>query len=323
MTKPLLKYSVYGFVWETDLRLESCVASAEGETEVRLRRARGLLEAPANCLFTSPLTRNGAPLLKIYGTDQNALMSYPRLVDIAVTRTDLRYLPAPDSDMALIESQCLGPASALWLELNDILALHASAVVVDDAAIVFLAASGGGKSTLTAAFLSHRHSLLTDDILAVDATPQVVWGRPGYPQLRLFPGVAHHFVANADTLAPVHARMEKKRIPVGASGLGAFYERPAAISHIYVLNRVEDAGTPITIRRLAPSHGLRELIRGSSAAHTVEALGLQPQRMPGLARIAESVCIRHLTYPHGINHLNDIYDAVIDDIDATHRRRFH
>ncbi len=244
-------------------------------------------------------------------------------MDIAITPTNIHYLPAPGNDVALIEAQCLGPASALWLELNNVLALHASAVVVDDAAIAFLQDSGSGKSTLTATFLSHQHALLTDDILAVNVTPQTVCGRPGYPQLRLSPQVAQHFVADTDKLTSLHPRLEKKRIPVGMSGLGTFYKRPATISHIYVLNRVEDDGAPITIRDLTPADGLRELIRGSSAANTTDGLGLQQHRIPRLARIAETVPIRRLTYPCGMHHLHDIYQSVVNDIDAAHGRRIH
>jgi hypothetical protein len=244
-------------------------------------------------------------------------------VDIVVTPRDIHYLSLPNSDVASIETQCLGPASSLWLEVNNILALHASAVVVDDAAIVFLQDSGSGKSTLTATFLSHQHALLTDDILAVNVTPRTVWGRPGYPQLRLFPEVAQHFVANTDKRTSVHSPLGKVRIPVGVPGLGTFCKRPATISHIYVLNRVEDDGVTITINDLTPTDGLRELIRGSSAAHTTDALGLQPRRIPRLARIAETVPIRRLTYPCGMQHLNDIYNAVVNDIDATQGQRFH
>ncbi len=323
MTRQLLKYFVYGFVWQTDLRLSSCLTSADGQTDVELRRVHELSEPPANCLFTSPLVRNGLPFLKTYGTEQRLLIRYPGLVDIMVTPRHIHYVPAPDSDMALIEAQCLGPASALWLEFNSILALHTSAVVVDESAIILVESSGSGKSTLAATFLSHQHALLTDDILPLTVTPQAVWGRPGYPQIRLYSDVAQRFVADAETRSSVHPKIGKKMIPVGGSGFGTFHDRPVKISYIYVLNRVGDDNARIAIQDLTPAEGLHALIRGSSAANTLQALGLQAHRLPRLARIVEMLPIRRLTYPSGMHHLNDIYHAVATDVDIRHKKSFH
>ncbi len=214
-------------------------------------------------------------------------------------------------------------ASALWLEFNDILALHTSAVVVDESAIMLLESSGSGKSTLAATFLSHQHALLTDDILPLTVTPQAVWGRPGYPQIRLCSDVAHRFVADAETRSRVHPQIGKKMIPVGVSGFGMFHDKPVKISYIYVLHRVADDKARIAIQDLTPAEGLRALIRGSSAANTLQALGLQPHRLPRLARIVETLPVRRLTYPNGMHHLDDIYHAVVNDVDTRHKKSFH
>ncbi len=317
------KYSVYGFIWESDLCLSSCLIPARGGTDVELRRVHKLSEPPTNCLFSSPLIRNGSPLLKTYGTSEEILLRYPGLVDILVTPREIQYVPETNSDMAFIEAQCLGPASALWLELNNTLALHTSAVVVDDAAIMLVEHSGSGKSTLAATFLRHQHALLTDDILPLNVTPHAVWGQPGYPQIRLLADVARQFISGADTLPSTHPKIGKKMIPVGVSGFGTFRDRPVTISSVYVLDRVADDTARIAIQDLTPTEGLHALIRGSSGANTLQALGLQPSRLPRLAQIVETLRVRRLTYPDGLHHLNDVYDAIVNDVDTRHTSNWH
>jgi hypothetical protein len=56
---------------------------------------------------------------------------------------------------------------------------HSSAVALDHSAIAFVGLSGAGKSSIAAHLVAHGASLVTDDVLALERSPQGVLAHPG------------------------------------------------------------------------------------------------------------------------------------------------
>ncbi len=306
---------MYGFVWETDYPFVSPLTPAAGSTQVEF--VRGYTQ-PAfgnpTRRYVSDLILCNQPLLDIQDSADGLLLRYPSFAAFTVSLRRIQYIPKPGGDPQLIELHFLGAVTALWLELNGLPALHASAVVVNGRAVVFMEHSGGGKSTLAATFLQRRHALLTDDVLAVSLDQHRAFARPGYPQLRLSSKVADRFLNPAEALPCVHPKVRKRRIPVGEEGIGRFCTLATPISRIYLPDRVVDDNATLGIRRLAPSEAVIELARGSFAARSIEPLGLQPGRLAALAQLAESVTVCRLTYPSGMCYLGQVYEEVMQDV---------
>jgi hypothetical protein len=82
--------------------------------------------------------------------------------------------PKPGSDPAAVRVVLLGRVMAFLLRQRGWLPLHASAVEVGGGAVLFLGAAGAGKSTTAAAFHSHGHRVLSDDVGAVRVDDQGV-----------------------------------------------------------------------------------------------------------------------------------------------------
>ena len=61
--------------------------------------------------------------------------------------------------------------------------LHASVVNIDGQAAAFVGFSGSGKSTMASSFLQNNHSLLTEDIAAVNLSNLMV--TPAFPSLKI------------------------------------------------------------------------------------------------------------------------------------------
>ena len=61
--------------------------------------------------------------------------------------------------------------------------LHASVVNLDGQAVAFTGLSGSGKTTMVASFLKNNHSILTEDIAAVNLSSMMV--TPAFPSLRV------------------------------------------------------------------------------------------------------------------------------------------
>jgi hypothetical protein len=218
----------------------------------------------------------------------------------------------------LVEIQLLGPVLSFWLERQGIPALHASAVVVGERAVAFLSSNQGGKSSLAAALMQEGYPLLTDDILPVDLRQGVFVGRPGYPQMRMWPDVAQHFVGHHQDLELVHPELPKRRVPVGPGDFGTFCDVSQTLSCTYLPERFdpEEAHKRIEIRPVSPRDAVIELVRHSFTPRVVEAIGLQAQRLDFFARMVQQVPMRRLVYPSGFEHLPRVSGAILEDLNS-------
>jgi len=217
----------------------------------------------------------------------------------------------------MVEIYLLGLALSLWLELQGIPALHASAVVVEDRAVGFLATNSGGKSSLAAALMQAGYPLLTDDILPIERRQDTFWGRPGYPQMRMWPDQAQHFLGYYEDLDIVHPAYTKRRVPVGDDGLGVFCHVPQPLACLYIPERRDpDARETqeVEIKPILGAEALTALLGQSFALHIVEALGLQASRFRFFASLASQVPMRRLAYPEGSDQLPRVRRAILDDL---------
>jgi hypothetical protein len=116
----------------------------------------------------------------------------------------------------------LATVLSFYLQRQGLLVLHASTVVIDDRAVAFLSHKFSGKSTIAAALVKSGHPLLTDDILTIEERDGILIGRPGYPQMRLWPEEANNFVGHYKDLERVLPDLSKRCVPVGLGALVPF-----------------------------------------------------------------------------------------------------
>ncbi|MBC7260861.1 MAG: hypothetical protein H5T63_02510 [Chloroflexi bacterium] len=218
----------------------------------------------------------------------------------------------------LVEIQFLGPVISLWLERQGIPTLHASAVVVNGRAAAFLSTNSAGKSTLAAAMVQAGYPLLTDDILPVEHVNTTLQGRPGYPQMRLWPDEAQYFLGHYEDLEFVHPAYAKRRVPIGPGGFGTFCDEAKPLACIYLPERrdAQKCGNQVEISPLSRRDALIELVRHSFVASVVEQLGLQAQRLDFFARMVQQVPMRRLVYPSGSEYLPQVQEAILTDLAA-------
>jgi hypothetical protein len=216
----------------------------------------------------------------------------------------------------LVEIHMLGIVFSIWLELRKIPALHASAVVVEDRVAAFLATNKGGKSSLAASLMQAGHPLLTDDVLPIERYEGVFRGRPGYPQMRMWPEQAQHFLRHHETLDLVHPAYSKRRVAVGENGLGTFCDRSQPMSCFYIPERRDPAdwGLRVEITPVPRGEALMSLIGESFASYAVEALGLQSKRLAVLASLVSQVPMRRIIYPEGYEHLPEVRRHILEDL---------
>jgi hypothetical protein len=216
----------------------------------------------------------------------------------------------------LIEIYLLGFVFACWLEWQGIPTLHASAVGVGEGAAAFISSGGGGKSSSAVALMRAGYPLLTDDILPIQYSGEAYVGRPGYPQMRMWPEQAQHFLGHYEDLDLLHPTVSKRRVPIEETGLGTFCEVSKPLACLYLPERRDPAdwGTKIKIEPVSRREAVMALIGHSFIPPVVEALGLHPHRLDFFARMALRVPVRRVVFPNGFDYLPRVRRAILADL---------
>jgi hypothetical protein len=179
-------------------------------------------------------------------------------------------------------------------------------VAVNGRAVAFLSRHGGGKSGLAAAMVQAGFPLLTDDLLVLEEGESGWEARPSYPEMRMWPDEAAHFVGDPETLPLVQSDSEKRRVAIGEGGFGSFLDASAPLACLYLASRRPERDGDVEIQPVSRSEALIELVRHSFSARLVEAAGLQPARLDRLARLVRAVPVRRLVYPSGFDRLPEV-----------------
>lgn len=309
---PLITYDVYGVTVSTPERFLAPVprttASPDIDFTVSDESVGGF--QPSRVLYQSPQSESQGATGATYqqGTDGD-LFEVDGVADFLIRRDRIECFRRSGCHPLSIEPLVLGTVLSLWLERESVPVLHAAAAVVEGEAIGFLGTNGSGKSSLAASLCQAGYPLLCDDTLPVARRGARWWGRPGYPQMRMWPSQAAHFTERDDFTAVV-PWTEKLRVPVGAGGLGTFHPHPAPIRTLYVPQRSADA-VDIAIEPVSPVRALATLLGASFLAPLLVDPYWQARRLPALADLAEKVPVRLLTYPSGLEHLPSVRAAVL------------
>ena len=310
-------YRLFGVTMASDFLFATPLPQVSGIPDVSFTcRSTKPVEGVKKLVYASESTTDdGKSWFSIHTMDDSHVFHYGKIVDFYITSdTIIAHLLDP-AYYYMVEIMLLGEIFSLWLELQGIPTIHASAAVVDNNAIAFLSSSKGGKSGLAAAFAQQGYQILTDDVLPVEDRHEHFMGRPGYPAMRMWPDQAGHFFGEYENLEIVHPDFSKRRIPVGPEGIGTFCIEEKPLKAIYLPQRL-DPDSDITIEPLSKKNALFALIQNSFTAGLIELLGLQPQRMNFFSRMVMQVPVRRLNYPEGFHHLSRVVDVVLEDIES-------
>jgi hypothetical protein len=312
-------YGIYGIVLQSDRPFTNLVQVAPHTPDITF-----------SCVYSYPLAvewQHTAPIASSQSNGEDGVK------DIALYRLDgfdlvhiadsVDFYIWPEKIIAdlfdpkyeyLVEIHFLGWILSIWLELRRIPAIHASAIVTQHGAIGFSSSSKGGKSALAATFVKEGYPLLADDILPIEeAEGSTYFGRPGYPQMRMWPDEAEYFLGKYEDLELVLPEYSKRRVPIGLNGFGRFYNEKQKLKVLYFPERKDEA-EDIRIESISPKDALIKLVQNSFSARTVAVLGLEPQRMKFFARFVMHVPMRRLVYPSGFRHLAKIHRVLEEDI---------
>jgi hypothetical protein len=185
--------------------------------------------------------------------------------------------------------------------------LHASAVHIPGVGTVaFAGETGRGKSTLAAALAARGGRLLTDDCLAIDFIEGEPYAVPGYPGLRLWPGVTANPLLRAAPSRRVAHYSRKRRVDRGAV---RFHGKPSPLRAVFLLSPRGSASAALSIRRCRASAGLMGLLRFTYVLD-IQARQDLAGLFSGLAALAATVPVVRLRLGHGHRRLPDAADVI-------------
>jgi len=307
-------HALYGLTLASDFPFSHplpVVVEAAEEADVTFRVATAAPGEAGDLLWESPERLDNRPQTRLFAPAGGwQLLCFAGVGEFWLGEREIVAVVEEGADSTLVELRLLGPVLALWLERRGVVALHAAAVVVDGVAVAFLASNHGGKSSLAAGLMQLGIPLLTDDLLAVEATPDGSFvAHPGYPQMRFWPAEAERFTSTADA-SRVHPAVEKLRVPVGDGGFGRFHGEPCLLAAVLLPER-GDEGSGTALRAVAPSLAVMELLRRSFLPRLAAATDLQPHRLDLFTRLVETVPVERCVYPGGYEQLAVVGESLL------------
>ena len=310
-------------------------------------------DTPEGCLWQSEpggtdtlgrFTRAGRPdhfRLAAWGPRHGLFDVRPRSIDLAWAASGGGGRGGGDG-AAEAAHHLFAYAVPLWLETRGVPVLHGSAVTLGAKgrlqAVGFLGPSGTGKSVLCAELVRQGAGFLADDGLALELDPGAdapsgPGGGPGGgdgpwrclagpPLLRLWPsGLDGRLDLAAEALPRIRAEGDKRHLAaadLGAAGGeaegGAFASRPPALAALYLLRRRPGTGGGVELSPRSPRQALFRFLEHGVAASPAAALGLEEGRLQTLARLAEAVPLRELSFPSGADSAAAVGDALERDL---------
>ena len=313
-------YRVYGITLATDFPFQTPLHPAEGTPDLSFSRVWEAPDAPpldgGEPLFESRYrTEDGRSQVRLYRGQDHYLFRQTGIADYYMWPDRIVCHQRDESASQVVELYFLSLLCGFWLESRGNVVLHASAVSVDDRCVVFLATNTGGKTSLATSLMRAGHPLLTDDFLAVSVPEdgEGTLGHPGFPQMRMWPDLADHFIGAHEHLPLVLPDVRKRRVPLETEPLGAFCPESRPMARLYLPAR-EESASRIRIKPVPPQEALIELVRESFLSTILEKAGLHAQRFHRLASLVRRVPMKRLSYPHGLERLPEVCEAIVADV---------
>ncbi|MBI2407092.1 MAG: hypothetical protein HYV19_02155 [Gemmatimonadetes bacterium] len=162
----------------------------------------------------------------------------------------------------------LGPVLGFALRRRGVLALHASAVLLDGRATLLIGPSGAGKSTTAAAFAAAGTPVMSDDVVAVRITDGVPCAYPAYRLLRLWDASEQILFGTTGRLPLLTPTWDKRALPLGAAF--PFHDRPAPLGALFVLAPRRDNPRAPFVEPLSSLDGFVELVANTYANYLLD-----------------------------------------------------
>jgi hypothetical protein len=269
-------YALYGLVIRSDCALDGLTPAPVGsrvDVEVVFGGVRPSEDRwhAATPYYLGDHEPEGSPSIVVRRDDQRGFwFRYADGTEFVIDRsaTSIRAWWAEASTLEDTSTYLLGPLLGFALRLRGVLALHASAVLLDGRAVALIGPSGAGKSTTAAAFAAAGVPVLSDDVVALRVVDGVVTAYPAYRLLRLWDESEQMLFGTVGQLPSLTPTWDKRAMPLGSEF--PFHGAPAPLGDLFLLApRADDARAPY-VELLRPREAFMELLASTSANYLLD-----------------------------------------------------
>jgi hypothetical protein len=296
------EYALYGLVIGSDRALgglDAAPAGARVDVDIVLggpRRGEDRWNAATPYYLGAPELEGPPSLVVRRDAALDFWFRYADGTEFVLDRsaTSIRAWWAAASTLEDTATYLLGPLLGFALRLRGVLALHASAVLIDGRAVTLIGPSGAGKSTTAAAFAGAGVPVLSDDVVAVRLIDGVAMAYPSYRLLRLWDESEKILFGTIGQLPKLTPTWDKRALPLGEEF--PFHHEPAPLGDLFLIApRVDDGRAPY-VEELRPSEAFMELLVSTYANYLLDD-AMRASEMRALDAVLRGRRVRRLV-PH-------------------------
>ena len=187
--------------------------------------------------------------------------------------------------------------------------LHSTVIEFEDKGIGLLGGSGAGKSTLAAHLLGQGGELVTDDMLRITETDEMLFAEPGQPRIKLFEETARRHFPGGMNKGRWNSVSEK--FLFDTDDLTRPRERSQLDALLWLAPPEEDGPDDFSCRRLAGLE-LFQVLTGSTMNSKLQTPNRLARQLRFTEWVAGNLPVYALRYPRH----HDVFPQVVDAIRA-------
>lgn len=224
--------------------------------------------------------------------------------------SEIRLRIEPGADPIEVRNFLYGTGLGMICHQRGIFPLHGSCLSLGGRAVIFSGRSGAGKSTLAAALTQRGHTMLSDDVCALEPAAGGWSVRPAFPRVKLLPQSLE--ILPGLKQSSVHAALQGK-YHFRFENVSAFSQKTTPLAAIYFLEGGE-AGEPATLLRRTGMDALLLVQRQVFRRRAGELLGRQAAIFAAAGAIVSEVPVYVLRRAFDLQRLQE----TIDLLEAAH-----
>jgi len=204
----------------------------------------------------------GAPGLTIYHSRSSGAfrIRYGDGVEFLIDAEGRRIVCAAPSGASLVDVACYltGPVLGFVLRQRGIVALHASAVEIGGRAFLFVGDARCGKSTTAAVLARMGHTVITEDVAALEVDEHAVSVRAGCAEIALRPDAVAAMYGSPEALPRFSDSWEKRRLDLTETG--TFPARSTPVAGVYMLTNQQGHRDAPYVEPMSSGGAMAELL---------------------------------------------------------------
>lgn len=229
----------------------------------------------------------------------------PGVAVFQITRDGIVSVWALTDDVDDIAAYLVGSVLGIALHLRRIVTLHASAVEVDGGAVLFCGESGAGKSTMAAALQKRGYSVLSDDLCAIEMTPEGAIMHSDGRKIKLWDDAIGKLELRGERGKPVQKGFEKYFVDAGVGE-----QHSAPVRFVFELAYRERMATPTV--SAVPAADAASLIRHNAyRPFLVEQLKDEGMYFNATVALLRQSRIMRLERAHDLDKIDVVVEALL------------